>query len=144
MGLRGPLPLRVVNNDYKPPENTPKPAAQMPKPPKWLLPAAKREWKRVAPALFKRGLLTELDRQALAQYCQAVARIEEAELALKDGLHYMIPSGRQYLKPEYRVLQDCQKEVRQLCVLFGLAPSSRMRMQLPEQVERDALEDLLD
>jgi P27 family predicted phage terminase small subunit len=98
----------------------------------------------VAPGLYKLGLLTDLDRQALAQYCQAVARVEEAEKALKDGLSYETPGGRQFLKPEYRVLMDAQKEIRQLCTLFGLAPSARMRMTLPEQADRDDLEDLLD
>ncbi|MDR9787644.1 MAG: P27 family phage terminase small subunit [Peptococcaceae bacterium MAG4] len=59
----------------------------------------------MAPGLYKLGLLTDLDRQALAQYCAAVARIEEAEKALKDGQTYTTQGGRQFLKPEYRILQ---------------------------------------
>lgn len=143
MGARGPLKLVDPTKKHQA-VTRPKPAATPPKPPAWLSPRAKREWRRVAPELIKRGLFTELDRQALAQYCQAVARLEECEEALKDGLSYEAPSGRQYLKPEYRVLMDCQKEIRQLCALFGLAPSSRMRMELPEPVEPDELESLLD
>ena len=143
MGARGPLRLVDTTTKYQA-QTPPKPAATIPKPPAWLSTPAKREWRRVAPGLHKLGLLTDLDRQALAQYCQAVARVEEAEIALKDGLSYETPGGRQFLKPEYRVLMDAQKEIRQLCALFGLAPSSRMRMTLPEPKETDELEALLD
>lgn len=141
MGARGPL--KLVDSGEKYQINTPKPAPAMPKPPNWLSTLAKREWKRVAPGLYRLGLLAELDRQALAQYCQAVARIEEAEKALKDGQTYE-NNGRQYLKPEYRILQDAVKEVRAHCTLFGLAPGPRMRMQLPEPDTPDELEQLLD
>lgn len=141
MGARGPLKLVVPGEKHQ--ANTPRPAPAMPKPPTWLSPPAKRGWRRVAPGLYRLGLLAELDRQALAQYCQAVARIEEAERALKDGQFYE-NRGRQYLKPEYRILQDSLKEVRAHCALFGLAPGPRMRMQLPEPEAPDELESLLD
>lgn len=143
MGARGPLKLVDPTKKHQA-VTRPKPAAATPKPPSWLSASAKREWRRVAPELHKRGLLTELDRQALAHYCQAVARMEEAEKALKDGLSYEAPGGRQYLKPEYHVVVDCQKEIRQLCTLFGLAPSARMRMELSEPERPDELESLLD
>ena len=73
-----------------------------------------------------------------------VDKPDEAEKALKDGLSYEAPGGRQYLKPEYHVVVDCQKEIRQLCTLFGLAPSARMRMELSEPERPDELESLLD
>lgn len=143
MGARGPLRLVDTTTNYQAP-TPPKPATTPPKPPTWLSTPAKREWRRVAPGLHKLGLLTDLDRQALAQYCAAVARIEEAEKALKDGQTYTTQGGRQFLRPEYRILQDAIKEVRAHCALFGLAPSSRMRMTLPEPKETDELETLLD
>ena len=143
MGARGPLPLRLVG-DKQTPANIPKPKPAVPKPPKWLSAAGRREWRRVAPALYDLGLLTELDRQALAQYCAAVARIEEAEKALKDGQTYETQGGRKFLRPEYRILQDAIKEVRAHVALFGLSPSARMRMELPEPPAQDEMEDLLN
>jgi P27 family predicted phage terminase small subunit len=143
MGARGPLKLVDLTVPYQ--AQTPEaPAATIPKPPKWLTALAKREWRRLAPGLVQRGLLTDMDRQAFAQYCSAVAAIEEAEEALKNGKTYETPGGRQFLKPEYRILQDAVKEVRAHCMLFGLSPSARMRMELPEPKQVDELESLLD
>ena len=116
----------------------------MPKMPSWLSDVAKREWRRVARPLWERGLLTTLDRQALAQYCAAVARVEEAELALKGGQSYTTPSGRQYLKPEYRILQDAVKEIRAHAALLGLSPNARLRLQAEGPAEPDAMDKLLD
>ena len=145
MGTRGPLKkLKVIDGKFQPPTNTPKPAPAIPRCPAWLSGPARAEWRRVARPLYDLGLLTPLDRQALAQYCAAVGRIVEAEKALKNGMSYSTESGREYLKPEYRILQDAVKEVRAHCTMFGLSPSARMRMELPEPQETDELTELLD
>ena len=47
--------------------------------PAWLMPEAKKEWKRLAPSLTAMGILTEHDTEAFAGYCQAYARWREAE-----------------------------------------------------------------
>ena len=39
--------------------------------PAWLMPEAKKEWKRLAPSLISMGILTEHDMEAFAGYCQA-------------------------------------------------------------------------
>ena len=41
--------------------------------PAWLMPEAKKEWKRLAPSLIAMGVLTEHDMEAFAGYCQAYA-----------------------------------------------------------------------
>ena len=51
-------------------------------PPGFLMPAAKDEWWRVAPQLHYLGLLTAIDVTALAAYCQACGRRQQAEDAL--------------------------------------------------------------
>ena len=56
--------------------------ATPPDPPEFLDEHAKNEWWRVAPELHALGLLTVLDLQPLAAYCQAYAHWVTAERAL--------------------------------------------------------------
>ena len=80
MGARGPLPkLQVVDGTFQPPANSPKAKPVLPKCPTWLTKEAKREWKRVAGPLYRAGLLTELDTNTLAMYCETWARFERCQ-----------------------------------------------------------------
>jgi P27 family predicted phage terminase small subunit len=45
---------------------------------------AQKEWRRLANTLHKMGVLTKVDRVALAAYCAAYARWAEAEEKLKE------------------------------------------------------------
>ena len=47
--------------------------------PNYLLPEARKEWKRLAPILMSMGLLTAADAVPFAGYCQAYARWREAQ-----------------------------------------------------------------
>ena len=57
----------------------PMPGKGMPDCPKWLLPDAQEEWKRLSEKLNQMGVLTEVDRSAFAAYCQSYARWKEAQ-----------------------------------------------------------------
>ena len=60
--------------------------------------SAKAEWKRLAGEMHRLGILTSLDRAALAAYCQAYGRWVEAERKLKETpLLIKLPSG--YIQP---------------------------------------------
>jgi P27 family predicted phage terminase small subunit len=94
---------------------------------------AKKEWKRVAPELEKLGLLTRVDMAALAGYCQGYARWVQAEKALADyGLTFVTDTGYITQRPEVAIGNKALDQVRAFCVQFGLTPSSRARMTLPE------------
>ena len=58
---------RPINKDE------PTPSQENVKCPAWLMPEAKKEWKRLAPALMAMGILTDHDLEAFAGYCQAYA-----------------------------------------------------------------------
>jgi phage terminase small subunit len=60
----------------------PQPAQRVPTCPSHLCPPAKAEWKRLAAQLTVLRILTDLDRAALAAYCQAYGRWVEAERKL--------------------------------------------------------------
>ena len=62
--------------------------------PSWLLPEAKKEWKRLASSLEAMGVLTMADLTAFAGYCQAYARWREAEeFITQHGSIFRTPSG---------------------------------------------------
>lgn len=136
------------------PENEPQPDPTAPRCPHWLLPEAKREWHRVAPELERLGLLTMIDRAALAGYCQAWARWRQCEEFLKrHGVTYESPRYdrqgdevgsmvRPY--PEVAIARHMMVEIRAFCTEFGLTPSSRGRINLPSRQDEDAMVDLLD
>lgn len=116
--------------------------------PTWLAPAAKLEWRRVVPELARLGLLTKLDRAALATYCAAYAHILECEDALKDGLtfEYTNKAGavNRIQKPEVKIEQSYMKIINSFCTSFGLSPSSRGAMVIPgPPKEEDPIEELL-
>ena len=79
MAGRKPKPTalkKLEGNPGKRKMNTkePVPDKGMPDCPKWLLPEAKEEWKRLCQKLSEMGVLTEIDMAAFAAYCQSYAR----------------------------------------------------------------------
>src|SRR5687768_11007374 len=60
-------------------EAEPMPAPAIPKPPDHVTGEARKEWFRISKQLHELGLLTEIDRAALAAYCIAWGRWVEAE-----------------------------------------------------------------
>ena len=84
MAGRKPKPTalkKLEGNPGKRKLNTkePMPGKGMPDCPKWLLPEAKEEWKRLCQKLSEMGVLTEVDMAAFAAYCQSYARWKEAQ-----------------------------------------------------------------
>ena len=118
--------------------------------PSWLLPDAKKEWRRMSSQLSKLGLLTSVDQTAFAVYCQAYARWKEAEEILKEkGLTFerKDPDKGEYSqqRPEVAIAHKMMEKIRSFCAEFGLTPSSRSRMSLPGDKDDDReFEDLLD
>jgi len=125
------------------PRNEPQPDPSMPECPEWLLDDAKDEWDRVAPELHRLGLLTQLDRVALAAYCQSYAKWKQADEWIKEnGTVYPIrgPDGEvRYLQqvPQVSIANQCLKQIRAFCAEFGLTPAARARMELPNEREED-------
>lgn len=138
--MPGPAPKptalkRLEGNPGKRPLNDrePKPDAGEPTRPEWVLPEAKREWRRVVPQLVALGLLTRIDRAALASYCQWWARWVQAERCLdKLGLTFETPNGYVQQRPEVAIAQKASDRCRQFAQEFGLTPASRSRISVSE------------
>ena len=85
---RPPIPtalkIRAGNPGKRPlPTDEPQPMPGRPRCPEWLDPAAKAKWRALVPELERLGLLTRLDGDALAAYCQAWAEVREATRTLR-------------------------------------------------------------
>lgn len=137
---RKPTYLKVLHGTYRPdraPKNEPQPDPSTPSCPKWLHPEAKREWRRIVPHLERLGLLTQVDRAALAAYCQLYARWWEAERAIKaHGLTQVTESGYVAQRPEVGIANSAIKQMRAYLSEFGLSPASRSRIDAPTAPEK--------
>jgi len=136
MATRGrkpkPTALKLIEgNPGKRPlnEHEPVPPKLNSKCPDWLLPEAKKEWKRLAPALEAMGILTMADHKAFAAYCQAYARWKEAEeFITQHGSIFKTPSGYVQQVPQVSISMQNMKIMQSFCTEFGLTPASRSRI----------------
>ena len=97
--------------------------------PDWLLPEAKKEWKRLAPSLEALGVLTLVDLTAFEGYCQAYARWKEAEAFItQHGSIFKTPSGYVQQVPQVSIAQQSLKIMQSFCSEFGLTPATRARI----------------
>ena len=152
MSRRGakPKPTRLkalegtLRSDRRNP-NEPDTRPAIPRCPEHLGPEAKREWRRLAPQLARLGLLSKIDREALALFCQAWARWVEAEEALKRyGVMVKSPNGFPMQSPYLAVANKAMEQMRALLAEFGMSPSSRTRVHATPQIdEDDPMEQLL-
>jgi P27 family predicted phage terminase small subunit len=137
---RKPVPTRLklmAGNPGKRPinHNEPQPASAFPSCPAELSLVARAEWDRLAPELGELGLLTNLDRAALAAYCGAYALWAEAMAAVqKYGTMVKAPSGYPMQSP-YIGLANRQAELMiRLSAEFGFTPASRSRISTPPEL----------
>jgi P27 family predicted phage terminase small subunit len=153
MGRRGPKPkpteLRLLaGNPGKRPlnEREPKPQPGRPPCPRWLHPEAKAEWRRVVPELERLGLLSIVDRAALAVYCQAWARLRDAEAAIDLYGSILKAKASDYIQvsPYVTIARINAQLVRAFGAEFGLSPSARGRMTVVKPRDDDEFENWLN
>jgi P27 family predicted phage terminase small subunit len=103
------------------------------------------EWRRIAPLLAETGLLTAIDRAALAGYCQAYGRWVEAERALEThGTLVRSASGFPVVSPYLRIADRAMRQMHSLLVEFGMTPSARSRIKAGEPPQgTDPFDELL-
>jgi P27 family predicted phage terminase small subunit len=117
------------------PKNEPEPELQIPPVPPELCDDAKLEWGRVSIQLFKLGLLSGIDRAALAAYCAAWGRWVRAERMLRklgdggaDGLLTKTAQGNIIQNPLVGIANTAANNMMRFATEFGMTPSSRARV----------------
>ena len=134
-----PTALRLVTGNpgkRKLPKNEPVLALAEPTPPPFLCDDAKVEWGRVCSVLYAAGLMTELDRAALAAYCAAYGRWAQAERALakmaeKDTVNHALmmktAGGNAIQNPLVGIANKAKSDMVRYAAEFGMTPSARAR-----------------
>lgn len=112
---------------------------ELPEPPEFLTTDAKAEWRRVSTELFHMGLLTKVDVQPLAAYCQAFGRWMAAERAIakmaeKDsltaGLMIKTSNGNAIQNPLVGTSNKAASDMVRYASEFGLTPAARARLAI--------------
>ncbi|MEN6370922.1 MAG: phage terminase small subunit P27 family [Armatimonadota bacterium] len=149
MGRRGPTPepsaIKVMKGTGGYGTNEPKPRPVVPKCPSYLGSVGKREWKRIVPELDRLGLLTCVDGAALESYCTAYDNMVMAQKVLKKyGMTFYTEKGYIVQRPEVAIVNKSLMIIKAFCAEFGLTPSSRSRMAMPDKPdEEDEMDKLL-
>jgi P27 family predicted phage terminase small subunit len=123
--LRGNPGCRRLNPDEPEPERLPAGAAA----PDWLIGDARARWDVLAAQLEPLGLLTAIDADALAAYCQVWERWKHAEQELVQfGLVFKTPSGGIAPSPYVGIAHKALTQIRAFEAEFGMTPSARSRV----------------
>ncbi len=162
-GSRGPLPkpaaLRVLEgNAGKRVLNLSEginPEIEIPAAPNHLGKEAKKEWVRITPMLKELGLISGLDRSALALYCQAYGRLAELETSFNGMVKIKVAAGANYADAVYaashsvtpsgyaqqsvmvQLIKSHREQVNRYLMHFGLSPAARGRVQASNYVNPD-------
>jgi P27 family predicted phage terminase small subunit len=143
--MPGPRPtpthLRLLrgNPGKRPIRNEPQPAIpeNMPSPPSFLGAYAQDEWWTTGVELYRLGLLTVIDVQPFAAYCQAYhlwrTAIEKLrEMAANDpvmaALIVKTHSGGVMQNPLFLTARQCANDMLRYAAEFGLTPAARARI----------------
>jgi len=136
-----PAALMLVNNDHNRLtneqlesrlRNEPKPKSARLATPPWLSDAAKKEWKRLA-KLFKEMdsmVLSDLDTNALAIYCECVVTYKKAMLKVRETNEVYASNGQPKKNPWLTVANEAATQIKKYGEILCLDPVSRARVGL--------------
>ena len=109
----------------------PVPPDAQPRCPGHLSAVAQKEWRRLASALHKMGVLTVVDRAALAAYCAAYGRWVEAEEKLKETpTLFKTPAGYVQQSPWLGIANKQLELMGRYLIELGMTPASRSRVSV--------------
>jgi len=116
--------------------------AAVPRAPAILSKEAKAEWRRVAPLLVARHILTDADLGTLESYAIAIGTVREARRVIAaEGLTFMGASGPKR-HPAVGVMNEAMGLALRLAAELGLTPVSRSRPSIRDD-DRDDEGDAL-
>jgi P27 family predicted phage terminase small subunit len=109
--------------------------AMLPKPPAWLSPEARQEWRRVAPELQRRRTLKTCDLGTLENYCEGVASIRRCRALIAEQGEVIETETGLRRHPASVTLIATMAETRRQAEALGLTPTSRHKVPSEAEVE---------
>lgn len=132
---------RYVNRD----EPTPAAVEGLTVPPADLPAGAQAVWRRLAPDLVDKSVLSAWDADLFRAYCVAVAHYED--LRQRIGDEYTVTGSRKQpvRSPLWAQMNDALDRMTRLAAVFGLSPADRSRLHVgPGEGPKVGAERLLD
>lgn len=158
MGARGPTKkpteLKIIqgNPGRKPLNNDVKfeTDKEVPKALAHLDTVAKKEWKRLAPMIYDKGMLTKADLAAFGAYCAAYSMWYNAEKDLKaklsengGSLTFETEKGYQQQIPEVGIVNQARLNLVKLAREFGLTPSARAGISMTDSEDASSIMEFI-
>lgn len=143
--LRG-NPSKLSDDELAPAVRVP---VAIPPCPQQLTPAARTEWRRIAPHLVAAGLVTALDRGFLTGYCEAwgewsllASKVKQLQAERgADGLIDVTPSGYKQISALCQARDRALDRMLRFGKEFGLSPASRIASTAGQQLSLPGVPD---
>ena len=113
-------------------DGEPEPGFGEPDCPDFLSGEARDEWYRVTANIASMCILAKVDINMLVAWCQAWARIVATSIELAKS------SPMDFTSPAIRVQEKAIDQLARLADHFGLSPSARTRIRVPESQRKNA------
>ena len=115
-------------------DEAPTPEADKVECPEYLSNAAKKHWEKISTELMDCGILTNIDVDALAVYCENYATWAEATKKLnRYGSVIKNKQGLPVLSPYFKVARNAFDQMKVLLSEFGMTPSSRTKVKATQK-----------
>lgn len=112
-------------------------SGRCPSAPAWLSPYAKAEWRRAAPELYARRLLTPDMLATLESYVTAAGTIRECEDIMRAEGRVIEGEKGKAVHPAFKIQQGAMREARLLAAELGLTPHRRYSGAKPDEGNDD-------
>ena len=115
---------------------------KIPRPPEYLTATAKAYWKKISKILIDRNVLTDGDLMGLEILCNSYAMYLECfQVIRKVGLKNYVEERNSQTALALTTLNKLSTAIKTWCGVFGLSPSDRAKMAIPEgKDEADPME----
>ena len=146
---RKPIPTAIKELNGNPGKRAlnkkePKVESRIPPCPSHLKGAARTEWNTLTQDLHALGLISNIDRAALAICCTAWADyVKACNKLIKEGEVIISDKGGMYQNPWVSIKKRSMDQVMKFYSEFGMTPSSRSRVKVDTPSEEDEMANLL-
>jgi len=111
--------------------------------PEWVSEHAMKNWDLISKNLELCGILTVIDSNALALYCDALGRfIYYSEEIEKTGEVIETATGNFTINPYVKLRDIAFEQIRRLSTEFGMTPASRTRVKVAPTKKQNPFQEM--